>query len=333
MTEFVHLFENFDKRLVQQIYKEKDEAEKHRNYEYSASVKIQSWYRGARSRFYLRFMNNAAITIQKHWKGYMARIYYQKSTWDFFLKMCIEHYIAMATKIQKTWRGYQSRKKKFDYYKRKCYLENVCRKNEIVLAKLDKFAKETKEIEEIIARQLKEMMSGQKAFQYNCVQGINSFPGININTTCRKSKQTEIYHSLYDLKQGTLQISTDNGYQLIPPKTLPPLPQKPQGPFLDPAIVHLQRYKPLKPTLRVETSFDSLEKARKELKMEEWAKRLHDDNFISPKNYPTKYQPLLHTKSEYGHRPYGMKYFRETNHKLFISDKDFKTCISNSSYA
>ena len=38
-----------------------------------------------------------------------------------------------------------------------------------------------------------------------------------------------------------------------------------------------QKYKPLQPTLRVATDFDSVEVARAELKAEEWRQRVIDD--------------------------------------------------------
>ena len=50
-----------------------------------------------------------------------------------------------------------------------------------------------------------------------------------------------------------------------------------QGPFRDPHVVQKQRYRPFNPSLRVETDYYSLEKARQEMKGEEWVKRLHDD--------------------------------------------------------
>lgn len=61
------------------------------------------------------------------------------------------------------------------------------------------------------------------------------------------------------------------------PVSLPPLNMKPQGPFRDPMDVRRQRYRPLSPSLRVQTEFDSLEKAREALKYEEKANRLHDE--------------------------------------------------------
>lgn len=51
----------------------------------------------------------------------------------------------------------------------------------------------------------------------------------------------------------------------------------PKGPFREPEDVQNQRYKPFQPSLRVATSFTSLEEARKEMKNEEWVTRLNDN--------------------------------------------------------
>jgi hypothetical protein len=84
------------------------------------------------------------------------------------------------------------------------------------------------------------------------------------------------------------------------PEYLPPLPAKQQvnicygltrlfrlliskflkkfhkGPFREPLEVRKQRYRPLSPSLRCETDYESLEKARKNDRNQEWTGRLHD---------------------------------------------------------
>ncbi len=50
-----------------------------------------------------------------------------------------------------------------------------------------------------------------------------------------------------------------------------------KGPFRDPLDVRKQRYRPFSPSLRVETDYESLEKARQQMKRDEWTERLHDE--------------------------------------------------------
>uniref|UniRef100_A0A8C0H245 Spermatosis associated 17 n=1 Tax=Chelonoidis abingdonii TaxID=106734 RepID=A0A8C0H245_CHEAB len=113
-------------------------------------------------------------------------------------------------------------------------------------------------------------------------------------------------------------------------KPLPPIGrQKPQGPFRDTVEVLQQRYKPLEPTLRVATSINSLEKAREEIKREEWRNRINDNKFLpfSSCHKNQEYDPLIHTSSKYGQVTYGIKHFREEHHEKWVANKDFETVL------
>ena len=61
---------------------------------------------------------------------------------------------------------------------------------------------------------------------------------------------------------------------------LPPLRKKVQGPFRAPEEVLRQRYKPLQPSLRVMTAYDSVETARQELRQEEWRGRVVEERWV-----------------------------------------------------
>ena len=50
-----------------------------------------------------------------------------------------------------------------------------------------------------------------------------------------------------------------------------------QGPFRTPDEVIKQRYKQLQPTLRVATSYTSVEEAREAMKSKEWIMRVNDN--------------------------------------------------------
>lgn len=317
--------------IIPEIYKEKNEAERNRNCEYSAIVKIQSWYRGAKSRFYLRLLHNAAITIQKHWKGYLARIYYRKYLLSYFENLCLKHFHGMATKIQKIWRGYQSRKKIFDFYKRKAYFKALIEKSQLVLTQLEEFAEHQKDQQLKFASQKHHQFQISQACKEHHLVSTKVIPGI-YNSPYRNGNTMETFlqsmeaNNTKPLYIGRLPESHRKSL-LSPARDLPPVSQKPQGPFRDPKDVQRQRYKPFRPTLRVETDFEHLEKARKEMKNEEWTQRLHDNQFLPVRITQPKYQPLLYTQSPYGQSGYGNFYFRETNSSLQISQKDFKACV------
>ena len=79
-------------------------------------------------------------------------------------------------------------------------------------------------------------------------------------------------HDLY-----VKQIKANKFDNISLPEGLPPINQKQQGPFRDPIDVRKQRYRPFSPTLRVETDFESIDKARKQMKDKEVTERLHDE--------------------------------------------------------
>jgi len=120
---------------------------------------------------------------------------------------------------------------------------------------------------------------------------------------------------------------TWQGYDLPSLSPLPPIHQKPQGPFRDPHAVQKQRYKAWQPSLRVATSYTSVESAREIMKKEEWVTRINDDTFVpfSRKNIP--YQQLLHSTSKYGHLPYGTKYYREEFIDKFVTHNNFQKVV------
>uniref|UniRef100_A0A7M5XKZ2 Uncharacterized protein n=2 Tax=Clytia hemisphaerica TaxID=252671 RepID=A0A7M5XKZ2_9CNID len=110
--------------------------------------------------------------------------------------------------------------------------------------------------------------------------------------------------------------------------TLPPLKSKPQGPFRCTEEVLKQRYKELKPTLRVATDYESVNKARFELRKDEWTRRIIDKKFLPSTKREATYTACLHTSSNYQRPDYGSKHFRESDDKGFIQNKTFQRVVS-----
>lgn len=132
MAKLIKLQEQLS-NVIDEIYDYHRYADERRAIELRAVIRIQSWYRGIRLRYYLKYLNNAAIVIQKSWRGYVSRVHYRVHLQERVAQMKLDYYNMMATRIQRTWRGYYSRKNVFDYYKRKDYLLSVQQKNEIIL--------------------------------------------------------------------------------------------------------------------------------------------------------------------------------------------------------
>ena len=70
-----------------------------------------------------------AIIIQRHWRGYQARIYTKQYLIRSVHEMWSLHYNRSATLIQATWRGYWSRKNTVNMDRIKDWCQNVKDKN------------------------------------------------------------------------------------------------------------------------------------------------------------------------------------------------------------
>ncbi|XP_010560458.1 PREDICTED: spermatogenesis-associated protein 17 [Haliaeetus leucocephalus] len=319
-------------------------ADEDRKIEYKAAVKIQSWFRGCRVRAYLRYLNKMVIFIQKWWRGYRSRRYFRKMVETAYFIMKMNFYNEMAVRIQKRWRGYYVRKYIHNYYALKKYLEAISVTNEIVRNELQEYTemKENEEKRKDLEKKEKEKKYQARKMHY--LLSTEQIAGI-YNSPFRKSPDPMelLLRKSKPLSHRQQQMKSPFAYELYdwptckrPPtfSTAQPLPpigrQKPQGPFRDTAEVLQQRYKPLEPTLRVAASINSpLEKAREEMKREEWRNCIHDNEFLPFSSYHKneKYDPSIHRSGKYGQETYGVKHFREVQPKKWVADKDFQTVL------
>ncbi|XP_040283545.1 spermatogenesis-associated protein 17 [Bufo bufo] len=319
------------------------DAEENRLKEYNAAVVIQSWFRGCRVRAYLRYLNRMVTVIQKWWRGYQARKYFRSKVKTAYFIMKMNFYNEMAVRIQKRWRGYHARKYVHNYYALKKYLEGVAMKNYFVRKELEEYtemrSKEKRKKDLESAERVKE----QRARRMHHLLSTEQIPGV-YNSPYRQypdemefrlQRARPLSHREHPEKDnnGDFVDWSDcrHPYSFTTTQPLPPIgKKKPQGPFRDPAEVLQQRYKPLVPTLRVATSFSSLEEAREELKRQEWTKGFQEDRFAPfssfQKNKP--YESLLHTSTEYKQIPYSDQRFRDEDTVKWISRKDFKTIFT-----
>ncbi|XP_032845380.2 spermatogenesis-associated protein 17 isoform X2 [Tyto alba] len=315
--------------LREEYFRRNRAVDEDRKIEYKAAVKIQSWFRGCRVRAYLRHLNKMAIFIQKWWRGYRSRRYFSK-----------------MVEIQKRWQGYYVRKYIHNYYALKKYLEAISVNNEIVRSELQDYTemKENEERRKDLEKKEKEKKYQARKMHY--LLSTEQIAGI-YNSPFRKSpdpmelllrKSKPLSHRQQQMKSPFDSELYDWPTCKRPPsltfsaaQPLPPIGrQKPQGPFRDTTEVLRQRYKPLEPTLRVAASINSpLEKAREEMKREEWRNHVHDNEFLPFSSYHKneKYDPSVHRCGKYGQETYGIKNFREVEPKKWVSDKDFQTVL------
>ncbi|KAI9202876.1 uncharacterized protein BJ171DRAFT_426063 [Polychytrium aggregatum] len=104
------------------------DAELHYHEEYDAAVTIQKAWRGYATRRWKSELRGVALQIQRIYRGYIGRNSFEKKALEKNHAKRMKMYNAMATNIQKIWRGYYSRKFKFDYYRRKEYIKHITKK-------------------------------------------------------------------------------------------------------------------------------------------------------------------------------------------------------------
>eukprot|EP01084_Bolivina_argentea_P189821 326351_1 len=105
--------------------------------ELSASICIQKYFRMFQSRSKFNVLNNAAIQIQRIFRGYMAKNYVK---YEVRIKYKLHQqqlfYDQMATLIQKCYRGHLSRKNILNFYARKNYIKQLTIKSNNLLQEL-----------------------------------------------------------------------------------------------------------------------------------------------------------------------------------------------------
>nr|XP_032803556.1 spermatogenesis-associated protein 17 isoform X2 [Petromyzon marinus] len=318
------------------LYRRHRVAEEQRDLEHRAAVRLQAHLRGCRVRANLRYLHENATVIQRHWRGYGDRKVFRAIVKEAVLKMKLAFFNAMAVKIQKIWRGYYVRKYVHNYYALRNYLDGLAIKHEIIRNELDEYAAVQSQDRQFLALQTAEQQSDYQARKTHYLLSTHQIAGIYNSPflPCPMEMEYRLLQARPLSHRKPLAMMEESaGMEKStltphPPRTLPPIcAPKPQGPFKDPAVVWRQRQKPLEPSVRVATPFVCLEEAPKVLRREEWRKHATDTQFLpavsAHKN--RKYEPLLHTSSDYGHIPYGSKHFRDEQPNKIISNKAYQT--------
>ncbi|KAM9317246.1 spermatogenesis-associated protein 17 [Gastrophryne carolinensis] len=282
--------------------------------------------------------------IQRWWRGYVERKHFRSRVKTAYFIMKMNFYNEMAVRIQKTWRGYYVRKYVHNYYALKRYLEGVALKNSLVRKELDEYAemKEKEKVKSDLEREERRKNYQARKMHYllstEQVAGVFNSPYREYpdEMEFRLRRARPLSHSDLPRKSaGDSFVDWSDCRHPFSFSAMQPLPpinrKKPQGPFRDVAQVLQQRYRPLEPTLKVATSFTSVEEAREELKRREWAKGFQDKMFTQfasfHKNKP--YEPLIHTSTEYRKLPYGSKHFRDEEQTKWVTNKDFQSTFTS----
>ncbi|KAF5403601.1 Spermatogenesis-associated protein 17 [Paragonimus heterotremus] len=303
-----------------------------RVFEYNAAVRIQAWFRGIRIRCYLKFLNGCCVTIQKLWRGFLGRRVYRRMLSEAVLRMRCNHYAQCAAKIQSAWRGYRSRKYRFNFYARKVYLETLKEVGKYIRTRLAEYEHDQDDHQQVTVETNEQDRLWEWAKLHHYFISTFAQPGV-YNAPNKSGPKTieQLLQSVrsdlakesmpgYKHRRADAQKSTEEATSV----KLPPIVGlRPKGPFRAAEEVRQWRNTPLSLSLRVTTDYFSLEKAREQMKFDEWAGRVHDKPFHAGTVPSPKYQRMHMTTSKYGPISYGTKHFR------FYEDTDELQGIKN----
>ncbi|XP_073485281.1 spermatogenesis-associated protein 17 isoform X2 [Aquarana catesbeiana] len=243
---------------------------------------------------------NAAVVIQSWFRGCRVRAY-------------LRYLNRMGTVIQKWWRGYLARK----YFRKKV-------KTAYFIMKMNFYND--------MAVRIQKMWRGYyvRKFVHNYYALKKYLEGVAFKNHLVR-KELEEYASMSEKEKIKRDLEKEERRKNHEARKMHYLLSTEQGPFRDVGEVLQQRYRPLEPTLRVATSFTSVEEAREEIKRQEWAKGFKDDIFAPfssfQKNKP--YKPLIHTSTEYKRIPYGSQHFRDEDPNTWVTKKDFQATFTS----
>ncbi|XP_065827999.1 spermatogenesis-associated protein 17-like [Oscarella lobularis] len=323
MAAYIRLWETKND-VLDEYFARQREAEINRFREFDAAVKIQSSFRGWKVRRRMRFLHNAATTIQSAVRGYFAFKSFQELVKRRVFEMRMNFYNRMATLIQSVWRGYYSRKYVHSYYTLKSYLEGVKETNSIVREKLGQYKKAMEVERDWMEKAALETQLREHASKTHYLLSTETIGGIYSSPHSLKIDEREVWLRKTQPRTPPRRKSQDEVGEAV---ALPPLTRV-QGPFRSPQDVQRQKHKKLEPTLKVATDFYAVEKARVALRDAEWVKRVQEKEFFVTPSRHKGYERLLHGESKYGHLAYGTKHFRDSTGSKRISAKDFRTVVS-----
>jgi len=315
--------------VVEDVFAAAREAELNRQREYDAALHIQAVMRGVRLRQFVKYLHMCAVRIQMAWRGYLGRIEYHKQLAQKVEQRQLNYFHTMATKIKKVWKGHYVRKNVYDFYAMKTYLGALEEKNKIVRARLREYEEEMRQREHLEA-EVKELEKYDK-YARSCHYMMST--QVKAGVFVKDNEPSVFEEQIKSVFPKNLSKKNNKWHRTVEKKVdnstyeLPPL-KRVQGPFKNPSVVYMQRHKSLKPTLKVQTDFNTEDVAKEKEIQEEWCKRIIDNEFAPFSRMKYEYMPSLHNNTQFSNVDYGTKSFREKPVEL-LGSSQFKTVFKS----
>eukprot|EP01112_Ceratiomyxa_fruticulosa_P003196 TRINITY_DN1356_c0_g1_i1.p1 TRINITY_DN1356_c0_g1~~TRINITY_DN1356_c0_g1_i1.p1 ORF type:complete len:286 (-),score=47.63 TRINITY_DN1356_c0_g1_i1:85-942(-) len=130
MSKFLCLYQKRQQEVLSSYFHAAREAENYRYKEWNAAIKIQSFWRGCLLRKILQGFHDNATTIQRVFRGYLARCDFTKMQLERERQLRLDYFTKAACNVQRIFRGFYSRKYIHNFYGRKKYLMEVYSRGE-----------------------------------------------------------------------------------------------------------------------------------------------------------------------------------------------------------
>ncbi|CAG5084134.1 Oidioi.mRNA.OKI2018_I69.PAR.g10558.t1.cds [Oikopleura dioica] len=306
-------------QLEKVITEKNEEAERFRKHEHFVASTLQNWWRNCVTKIRERKRTRASNMVV----GFLRKVVTNKKM-DMIEKhkekiRLRKQYGEYIIPFQALWRGYHSRKTVMDFYKRKELLEAVALKNEETRAHLQKVRNMQLRMEKW--RRASYMANARKSIHY--LISTRARPGVPEQIMEKTAEETAALkkkkrHSVEPLVIVQPLPSPRRYKNYSPPDDLECF-----GPFrrkesdrdhvLTSRLVQMQKHRPLEPTLRVLTSYNTTEREIKKDKQESWMKSIQDKpmKFATASSKCNNYERTLWGQTAYNPRDFNRTTVRD----------------------
>ncbi|TPX37056.1 hypothetical protein SmJEL517_g00860 [Synchytrium microbalum] len=302
--------------IVDDYFKSMREAEEHREQERTASIAIQRIWRGHSTRLWIQNQTDCAVIIQKSYRGYKGRCRFEQRVMEYCKAKRMKTYNAAATALQRIWRGYYTRQRIFDFYARKAYLALISERVVEMRALLAEREASDQAIRTQAQRKAHLAKMEALAGRLHHLVGTRAIPGVFSTGHAKDGRSEDGFDDEdRDDDEGVLsedKIKSNKGFKdwveknvtakrnvaSLKPLDMDNVPVEKkskvaQGPFLPLFHLEKKKFKPFRPSLRVQTNYYDTDEYLREERANEMTQRMSHTFYLSVRH------PVLPVKPEF----------------------------------